>query len=131
MKIKAIVPVVTTPKLAETREYYTRHFGFEVAFDTDHYLGLRAGPRGSAEIGFMLPDADARAFEGSGVTLGLEVEDVDREHARLRAAGLAIVQEPRDNPWGDRSMLVVDPNGVTVYLSHRIAVAPEFRSAVH
>jgi lactoylglutathione lyase len=38
-------------------------------------------------------------------------EDVDKEFARLVAAGAAPVSPPRDEPWGMRSSYVADPDG--------------------
>src|SRR5512133_2681308 len=37
--------------------------------------------------------------------------DVDREFARIIAAGGRTVYEPRDEPWGMRSSMVMDPEG--------------------
>ncbi|MCE9595578.1 MAG: VOC family protein [Planctomycetes bacterium] len=130
MHIQTIVPIVTTDRLAETRAFYVEKLGFQVAFDHDHYLGLRAGAAGSPELGFMRPDHDApKKFEG-GVTFGLRVDDADREHARLRALGVTIVQPPTDQPWGARSFVALDPNGVALYFSHPIPAALEFQACV-
>ena len=42
----------------------------------------------------------------------LEVEDVDREVARLRPHAVDVVGEPRDEPsWGLRVAYVRDPDG--------------------
>jgi catechol 2,3-dioxygenase-like lactoylglutathione lyase family enzyme len=38
-------------------------------------------------------------------------EDVDREYARIVAAGGRPVLAPRDEPWGMRSSYVADPDG--------------------
>jgi len=40
-----------------------------------------------------------------------EVDDVDVERARLDDQVPAWVQEPTDQPWGNRSMLLRDPDG--------------------
>lgn len=32
MKIRDLYPLITTPLLAETRDFYVRHFGFQVGF---------------------------------------------------------------------------------------------------
>lgn len=37
--------------------------------------------------------------------------DVDREFARVTAAGAGTVYGPRDEPWGMRSSMVIDPDG--------------------
>lgn len=38
-------------------------------------------------------------------------EDVDREYARVTAAGARPVYAPRNEPWGMRSSMVADPDG--------------------
>jgi lactoylglutathione lyase len=37
--------------------------------------------------------------------------DVDREFARVIAAGARTVYAPRDEPWGMRSSMIMDPEG--------------------
>jgi lactoylglutathione lyase len=37
--------------------------------------------------------------------------DVDREYAQVIAAGARAVYAPRDEPWGMRSSMVMDPEG--------------------
>jgi catechol 2,3-dioxygenase-like lactoylglutathione lyase family enzyme len=128
---KHIVPIVTTDRLRETRAFYVDLLGFELSFDHDAYLGVRAGPKGAPELGFMRPDVDAPvAFAGNGLTLGITVADADAECARLRRLGVPILQEPADQPWGARAFAVADPNGVTLYVSHPIPAAVEFAACV-
>jgi len=45
------------------------------------------------------------------VILDFEVEDVDRERARLQHVIREFVLEPTTQPWGNRSMLFRDPDG--------------------
>ena len=45
------------------------------------------------------------------VVLDFQVEDVDREYARLRALIRDIVLKPTNQPWGNRSMMFRDPDG--------------------
>jgi predicted enzyme related to lactoylglutathione lyase len=43
--------------------------------------------------------------------LDFQVEDVDRERARLQELVSDFVLEPTNQPWGNRSMLFRDPDG--------------------
>jgi predicted enzyme related to lactoylglutathione lyase len=52
----------------------------------------------------------------TGTILDFKVADVDREAARLAAAGIAFVQQPTTMPWGNRSLLLRDPDGRLVNL---------------
>lgn len=129
MNTQTIVPCVTTARMRETRAFWIDKLGFELSYDHTHYLGVRGGPKGACEIGFLLPDADAPvSFSGGGLTLCLTVESADREHTRLAKAGVAIVAPPTDFPWGMRAFSVKDPNGVVVSIAHPIAAAVEFEA---
>ena len=45
------------------------------------------------------------------VILDFQVDDVDRERARLAPLVKEFVLEPTNQPWGNRSMLFRDPDG--------------------
>lgn len=45
------------------------------------------------------------------VILDFEVEDVDKERARLKSVIREFVLEPTTQPWGNRAMLFRDPDG--------------------
>ncbi len=129
MQTQSIVPCVTTSRMRETRAFWIDKLGFELSYEHEHYLGVRGGPKGSPEIGFMLPDQEApKGFGGAGLTLCLRVDDADRECARLWNAGVEIVAPPTDYPWGMRAFTVKDPNGVLVTITHAIPAAVEFEA---
>ena len=48
--------------------------------------------------------------------LGMAVADAQAAHDALVAAGVAIVRRLKDNPWGDRSFAVRDPEGIRVWV---------------
>ena len=54
------------------------------------------------------------------VLLEFEVDDVDRERARLYGIVSGFVLEPTDQPWGNRSMLFRDPDGNLINFFARI-----------
>lgn len=131
MNANSIVTIITTTAMRETRAFYTELLGFEISFDHEHYLGLRGGSKGSPELAFMRPDADAPdTFPGKGVTLAISIADADAECTRLQQKGVSILQPPTDQPWGARSFVVADPNGVTIHISHPIPAAVEFAACV-
>jgi uncharacterized glyoxalase superfamily protein PhnB len=115
MKLEKLFPLVTVKSLASLKDFYCGHLGFAVSMETQGYLHLTGS--GGAEVAFMTQDAEApEVFSGKGLTLCLEVADVDAEAARLQKADLPIVVPLRDNPWGDRSIILRDPVGVHVYV---------------
>lgn len=112
---------------AQSREFYTTHLGFEVQIETKEYVHLQhQGTRfelallKAGELDHMKELENATA--GAGLWIGLEVENADEESARLWDAGITIVQPPTDQPWGERTIVIRDPDGVLIYLAHKIAV---------
>lgn len=109
---------IVTERLAESRDFYVTHFGCEVLFDSDWFVLLSLG---GGELGLLRPDQEGqhplfrRAIAG-GAWVTIDVDDVDAMHERLRTAGVTIALAPRDEPWGERHCVVVDPSGIGVDL---------------
>ncbi|HEY5824461.1 MAG TPA: VOC family protein [Cyclobacteriaceae bacterium] len=110
---------IITPHLKETKEFYIRNFGFGVTFENEFYL-LMHTPNHQAEISFLLPNHPSQQlvfqspFQGSGIYLTIEVDDVDAEYKRIKVLGVPVIVDLRDEPWGDRHFAVKDPNGVGI-----------------
>lgn len=110
-------PGIITSRLAETKAFYMGKLGFEVRFENEWFVLLH---RDNREIGFLLPEQPGqapifrKAFRGEGVWITIEVPDVDAEYARVRALGVPIEVEIRDEPWGERHFSLKDPNGIGV-----------------
>ena len=122
-----IIPLVTTQSLDAVRAFYIDKLGFTATFDAPMYLGLMWGEH--VELAFMTPDT-CPTFEGHGLSLCLEVDDVDAEYDRFQSLGVKIAQELRDNPWGDRSFVALDPVGIALYVYKPTQPAPEFEGYV-
>jgi catechol 2,3-dioxygenase-like lactoylglutathione lyase family enzyme len=79
------------------------------------------GPPDSPGVVFFLGngllEVSGRASEPvGGLALWLQVRDVTAEIARLAAAGVPIVREPRQEPWGLVEGWIADPDGVQIVL---------------
>ena len=128
MKIAKMTPIITTDKLAEEKEFYSKFFGLKVIFEyADQHIGMQCSGNGDVVISFMAPNEQTPPYQGQGLTVCLEVEDVDAQSKRLMAAGLPIVVPIQDNPWGDRSFISVDPAGVSVYVYSPTEPTEEFK----
>lgn len=114
---------IITSKLAESKAFYTKVLGFEVVFENEFYLLLNT-PGGQASISFLLPDHPSqqplfrKAFQGKGMYLTIEVEDVDKLYTEIKKKGVPVKITLRDEPWGDRHFAIEDPNGVGIDLVH-------------
>jgi uncharacterized glyoxalase superfamily protein PhnB len=115
MNLKKLYALVTVESFAGIKDFYCGHFGFSVSMEAPGYLHFTSS--GGAELAFMTQDACAPAvFGGKGLTVCLEVADVDAEAARLAKEKVPVVVPLQDNPWGDRSVVLRDPVGVHVYV---------------
>jgi catechol 2,3-dioxygenase-like lactoylglutathione lyase family enzyme len=106
--------------------FYRDTLGFEVSNDVG-YEGMRwitVAPRGSAtSIVLHPPAADPGITEaerqtinelmakGSYAGITLATRNLDGLFDRLAAAGVEVVQEPTDQPYGVRDCAVRDPSG--------------------
>jgi catechol 2,3-dioxygenase-like lactoylglutathione lyase family enzyme len=107
--------------VAEALEFYSTHFGFQPrtvnapAFadvTKDRLRLLLSGPTSSA--GRVMPDG-AVPRPGGWNRIHLVTEDLDREIARLKAAGVRFRNEVVTGPGG-RQILVEDPSGNLIEL---------------
>jgi len=55
-----------------------------------------------------------KAAANASAILEFQVDDVDAEHARISEFVTDWIQEPKDMPWGNRSMLFRDPDGTPI-----------------
>ncbi len=127
MKIKRVDSTISTNKLRESKEFYMKHFGFQLVYESDWYIELIAADAPTIGISFTLPQREAGEFFKKGLIISFEVDDVDAEYHRLKAEGLEIVQDLVDKPWGERSFVVDDPNGVHLYIYKSIPPSPEYK----
>jgi uncharacterized glyoxalase superfamily protein PhnB len=62
----------------------------------------------------------ASAAANRSAILEFQVDDVDAVRARLSDATINYVMQPTDQPWGNRSMLLRDPDGNLINIFARI-----------
>ena len=110
---------IVTEKMAATKKFYTTILGFGITFENDFYL-LMHTPEKEYEISFLLPDHPSqqplfqKPFRGQGMYITIEVDDVDTLYKELKAKGVDIKIDIRNEPWGDRHFAIQDPNGIGI-----------------
>lgn len=118
MQMTSYYPVLLTENVAQAAAFYCAHFGFRPLFEADWYVHLQSDADPAVNLALVALDhptipAAARGRTG-GVILNMEVEDVDAEHDRLRAAGLTVALLLRDEAFGQRHFIVSGPDGVLI-----------------
>lgn len=130
MRATSYYPVIMTGDIAGTASFYTEHFGFEPLFSADWYVHLQSKESEHVKLAILdgshetIPEAGRGHV--SGLLLNFEVEDVDAVYERLKAAGLPIRRDIRDEDFGQRHFITADPNGVLIDIITPIPPSAEF-----
>lgn len=122
LRLRSLEPSFTVDDLERSVRFYTDVLGFIV---TERWTdgGVLRGvmlKAGVCELGLSQDDwAKGRdRKKGQGMRIWCKTEqDVDALAARIKAAGGHLTEEPKDQPWGARSLSVDDPDGfgLTIY----------------
>lgn len=118
MSFSRILTNICSDRLVESRDFYVTLLDFDVGDDSDWYIQLRSPSHTELEFGIILrshrlvPQEYQAAPSGMYVTF--VVPEVDLVYEKAVAMGLRIVQEPRNEFYGQRRFLTVDPNGCLI-----------------
>ncbi len=129
---QTITPYLLYSSCEDAIDFLSRAFGFEeqLRFVGDEgYVNHAEMRLGDGVIFLGDPGDDYRNPKRLGqetVDLYVHVDDVDAHYERAKAAGAEIVEEPQDQPYGDRRYGAVDQEGHRWFFAQPVAdVAPE------
>lgn len=130
MPLQSFYPVLMVEDVEASVRFYTEYMGFEKAFESDWYVSLKHRENPAYELA-VLQRTHQTIPEGfrersSGLLLNFEVSDAAAEYERFKEAGIRIVQPLRDEAFGQRHFIGVDPGGVMVDVIEEIPPSPEF-----
>jgi lactoylglutathione lyase len=116
-------PVVYAHEVQPMVEFY-EELGFSISFRIPEHgeAGYVTMVRDEAELAIV--DAEWPARQTS-LEMGTEprfemfiyVDDLEETVEALRSRGAPVLQEPEDQPWGERTAYVTDPEGNPVSLA--------------
>jgi catechol 2,3-dioxygenase-like lactoylglutathione lyase family enzyme len=125
MSISRLITNICSHDLLASRDFYTNLLGFEVAFESDWYIQVTSPAEPKLELGIIQQDHELipQAFQASpqGTYLTAIVADVDAIYARARSMNVQVLQPPKDEFYGQRRMLITDPNGMLIDISTPIS----------
>jgi lactoylglutathione lyase len=119
----SLFPIIVTRDLAAALAFYRDLLGASVSYEfpgpdgEPGYVGLELGP---SHLGIGR-DPDEAGSPTERFSLWVYTDDCDAAVERLRAGGVTIVEEPVDQPWGERVARVLDPDGNLVLVGQRTA----------
>jgi len=111
---------VITNDVARMAEFYERVTGMSVAWSTSDFAELYT-PVGTLAIGStrtvaLFGEGSAQPADNHTAIIEFLVADVDADYERIRQVATEFVNEPTTMPWGNRSLLLRDPDGNLVNL---------------
>lgn len=120
--------LISAVDLVASKDFYRRLVGFVSVWENDWFVLLQAADRPEAQLAFIHPDHDSlpetfRSVTPAGVVVTVEVSDATQALQRAKTEGIAILQDLRDEAFGQRHFMVVDPNGLLVDVVQQIFVA--------
>ena len=121
MRVDRLLTNVMTDDVPGTRDFLVALLGLESIYDSDWFVVLvpAEGPR--FELGIIARGSDvvpaAHRAAPQGVYLTFVVADVEVAAERAREIGAKVIEPPTDTFYGQRRMLVEDPNGLLIDLS--------------
>jgi uncharacterized glyoxalase superfamily protein PhnB len=119
MKKLATYPLITVRNMQASRDFYVKHFGFDVIFEANWVVMLGDGESGDVTLGLMTPDHPTNPpgpeiFGGLGMIVTIQVRSAAKAAVELKAQGIEIFYDVHDEPWGQRRFTLRDPSGVVV-----------------
>ena len=121
---------IISDDVARLAEFYEQITGTAVQWLTPDFAEL-ATPAGTLALGSTRTVAlfgvgSARPADNHSAIIEFLVDDVDADYHRIKHLPIEFVNEPTTMPWGNRSLLVRDPDGNLVNLF--TPVTPEARA---
>jgi catechol 2,3-dioxygenase-like lactoylglutathione lyase family enzyme len=134
MLVNGFYPVILTEKLEDTASFYEMNFGFKPVFKSDWYVSVKMNespvPYELAIIDSIhetIPSNYRKVVQG--LILNFEVDNVDDEYERLiLSEKLPIIQDIKDEDFGQRHFITSDPNGILIDVIQIIPPDETYRS---
>jgi catechol 2,3-dioxygenase-like lactoylglutathione lyase family enzyme len=111
MEILASRMLLRPADYQQSLAFYRDQIGLAIAREYGGGTVFFAGQSLLELAGYSSPDHSRGPFPGA---LWLQVRDIEATQAELRARGVAIAREARQEPWGLHEMHVLDPDGITL-----------------
>ena len=110
MAVEVFGPCLLVEDVPVSAGFYVEHFGFQPRVELDWFTTLSHQDR-PYELAFVRADHDTvpqgyRGRRTQGFIIGLLVADAVAVDARLRAPGVRVVLPLRDEPFGQRHVMV-------------------------
>tara|TARA_A100000171_G_scaffold51670_1_gene66711 strand:- start:7654 stop:8022 length:369 start_codon:yes stop_codon:yes gene_type:complete len=114
---------ICSDNLAASRDFYTKLFDFKVDFDSDWFVHLISKNK-NLELGIIdrTNEIVPKDFQNNpqGFYVTFVVDNADEIFRIAESEKFEIISEPKDTFYGQRRLLLKDPNGTLVDISSPI-----------
>jgi len=122
-KINRIMTNICSDNLIESRDFYTKLFDFNVDYDSDWFIHLISKDK-KLELGIIdrTNEIVPKDFQlnPQGFYITFVVDNADEIFKIAESEKFQIVSKPTDTFYGQRRLLLKDPNGTLVDISSPI-----------
>jgi len=129
MSIISIYPDIHAADIAASRDFYVDLLGLQVAWEADWYVALAAPDAPGAQLALVAAGHDSvpvgHQMRPAGVLISFGVSNATAVHDRAIELGVPIAQELRDEEFGQRHFMAVDPDGLLVDVVETLFVPEE------
>ncbi|MEM9092795.1 MAG: VOC family protein [Cyanobacteria bacterium P01_F01_bin.53] len=113
-----ILTNICSDDLPSSKNFYVDLLGLNVKYDSDWYVQLCSPENSEIEYGIIKRDHELVPAQyqqnPTGMYVTFVVADVDSVYQKAVDMGLPIIQEPRNEFYGQRRFLTQDPNGCLI-----------------
>jgi uncharacterized glyoxalase superfamily protein PhnB len=122
LRLRSAGPSFTVNDLQRSLAFYCDLLRFVLKERWEQDGVLRGVELVAGSVSFWLAQDDWKKgrerVKGQGLRIYCSTtQDVDTIADRLRSAGITLLEEPKDQPWGGRDFAVVDPDGFTISIA--------------
>ena len=116
---------ILSANVNKTASFYEQIFGMDRHFDSDWFVVLTHKSLDGLELGILHRDneivPEPVRNPPAGLMITFVVDNCDSIHKLVIKQGVKIIEPPTDMPYGQRRMLIQDPEGTVVDVSSLIS----------
>jgi uncharacterized glyoxalase superfamily protein PhnB len=122
LRLRSAGPSFTVGDIQQSLKFYCDALGF-VAKERWEQEGVLLGVELAAgKVSFWIGQDDWKKgrdrVKGQGFRIYCTTtQDIDALAARIKASGVTLLEEPKDQPWGGRDFVVADPDGFVINIA--------------
>ncbi len=119
-RLNRLLVNIVSNELKATKHFYTSLFDFVVDYDSEWFIHL-ISEQNNLELGII--EASNEIVPGNlqatqqGFYLTFVVDSADELYETAKSKGYEVISKPSDTFYGQRRVLLQDPNGMTIDVS--------------